>query len=357
MEKDATMNFKLSITDYRKTFTAGIISLAVVVSAFQASAESLLVYTATEADNLKKFQSAFNAEHPDIKINWIRDSTGVITAKLLAEKDNPVADVIWNIAATSVLRAAELGMLHPYSPKGVEKLDPRFVDKSANPSWTGTYAWVAAVCFNTVLAKQHNLPTPSSWADLIKPVYKGHIGMPNPASSGTGFLDVSSWIQLMGEEKAWNFMDALHKNVGFYTHSGSKTCKQAAAGEYAIGISWPHRGAKLKAKGAPIEIIIPKEGIGWEANAVAIIKGTKKLDAAKTLVDWAISSNAMKVYAKNYSVVAMPGMAVPKKDYPTQQILDGMIDNDFVWAANNRAAILKEWISRYDSKSEPKKKK
>ena len=99
--------------------------------------------------------------------------------------------------------------------------------------------------------------------------------MPNPVSSGTGFLDVSSWIQIRGEEKAWEYMDKLHQNVAVYTHLGSKPCQQAASGEYTIGISWPFRGAKLKGKGAPIDIIVPEEGIGWEMQAGASMTGAR----------------------------------------------------------------------------------
>ena len=98
-----------------------------------AVAEELTVYTAIEADDLTKYAERFNQDHPDIKINWVRDSTGVITAKLLAEKDNPQADVVWGLAATSLLLLKGEGMLEPYAPKGVEKLDPRFVD-SAEPA-------------------------------------------------------------------------------------------------------------------------------------------------------------------------------------------------------------------------------
>ncbi|NIP96168.1 MAG: putative 2-aminoethylphosphonate ABC transporter substrate-binding protein, partial [Akkermansiaceae bacterium] len=74
------------------------------------------------------------------------------------------------------------------------------------------------------------------------PVYKGHVVMPNPASSGTGFLDVSSWMQIWDEQRAWDYMDKLHENISTYTHSGSKPCKLAAAGETTVGVSWPFRG-------------------------------------------------------------------------------------------------------------------
>ncbi len=319
----------------------------------KALAAELTVYTAVEAEDLKKYAARFNEDYPNIKINWVRDSTGIVTAKLLAEKNNPQADVIWGLAATSLLLFKGEGMLEAYAPKGLDKLDPKFRDKSDPPSWVGMDAWVASICYNTVEAGKANLPMPTSWKDLLDPVYKGQIIMPNPNSSGTGFLDVSSWLQLFGEDEGWKYMDALHKNISRYTHSGSKPCKLAASGETAIGISFAFRGAKSKAAGAPLEIIIPSEGIGWDMEATAIVKGTKKMDMAKTLVDWSVSKKANEMYNEGYAVVAMPGIAKPVEFFPPN-VAEKMIDNDFEWAASNRGRILKEWQKRYDSKSEPK---
>jgi len=238
-----------------------------IVSLSAAHATDLTVYTAVEAEDLTRYAEEFNKSHPDININWVRDSTGIITAKLLAEKDNPQADVIWGLAATSLLLMKSEDMLEPYAPKGVEELDPKFVDKSSPPTWTGMDAWVASVCYNTVEAEKAGLTPPTSWKDLTKPEYEGHVIMPNPNSSGTGFLDVSSWLQMFGEEEGWAYMDALHTNIARYTHSGSKPCKLAAAGEIPIGVSFAFRGAKSKADGAPLEIIVPSEGVGWDMEA------------------------------------------------------------------------------------------
>ncbi len=327
---------------------------ASLLAATVAKAEvELTVYTAVEAEDLKRYAETFNQDHPDIKINWVRDSTGIITAKLLAEKNNPQADVVWGLAATSLLLLKTEGMLEAYAPKGVEKLDPKFVDKSNPPAWVGMDAWVASVCFNTVEAGKLGLPAPKTWKDLTKPVYAGHVIMPNPNSSGTGFLDVSSWLQMFGEKDGWAYMDGLHQNIARYTHSGSKPCKMAAAGEIPIGISFAFRGAKSKAEGAPIDIIVPDEGVGWDMEATAIVAGTAKLEAAKTLVDWSITKKANEMYNTGYAVVAMPGVAKPVKFFP-ENLIEKMIDNDFEWAANNRKAILEEWQKRYDSKSEPK---
>jgi iron(III) transport system substrate-binding protein len=336
----------------KKTLVTTLAASLLAASAATAETE-LTVYTAVEAEDLERYAAAFNAHHPDITINWVRDSTGIITAKLLAERDNPQADVVWGLAATSLLLLKSEGMLEAYAPEGVGDLDPKFVDAGETPSWVGMDAWVASVCYNTVEAEANGLTPPTSWQDLTDPMYEGHIIMPNPNSSGTGFLDVSSWLQMFGEDGGWEYMDALHENIARYTHSGSKPCKLAASGEIPIGVSFAFRGAKSKAAGAPLEIIVPTEGVGWDMEATAIVGGTANLEAAQTLVDFTITREAMEMYNVGYAVVAMPGVAKPVEHFP-EGLLDAMIDNDFEFAANNRAEILAEWQSRYDGKSEEK---
>ena len=169
--------------------------------------------------------------------------------------------------------------------------------------------WASAFCVNTVESSKKNLPEPASWADLTEPLYQGQIVMPNPASSGTGFLMVSAWLQLFGWDEGWKYMDELHKNIAAYTHSGSKPCRQAAAGEYAIGLWFEYRANKTKKGGAPISIVLPKEGLGWDMEAIGIMKTTKESEAAKKLADWAATAEANKLYAENFAVVALPGIA------------------------------------------------
>ncbi len=332
-----------------------VAATATVLGAQQAKAKTdLLVYTAVEADELKKFKKAFEGDYLDVNIKWVRDSTGIITSKLLAEKDNPKADIVWGVAATSLLLLSNYDYFQGYAPKGLDKLSKKYYD-TTNPAplWVGQRAWIASICFNTVEGEKYKLPVPTSWDDLTKPVYKGHVIMPNPNSSGTGFLDVSSWIQLKGEDAAWKYMDALHENIARYTHSGSKPCKLAAKGEIPIGVSFAYRGAKSKNAGAPLEVIAPSEGVGWDLESFGIVKNTKNLKAAQALADWSVSKKAQEIYNEEYAVVAMPGIAKPVKNFPPG-IEDKMIKNDFKWAASNRIRILDEWRKRYDGKSEPK---
>ena len=226
-------------------------------------------------------------------------------------------------------------------------------DTTAPYTWTGMDAYLGVVCFNTVEAGKAKIAAPRSWKDLIKPEYKGKLVMPHPASSGTGYLTVAAWLQLMGEAEAWKFMDALHQNMAVYTHSGSAPCVQAAKGERVAGISFDMRAAREKAGGAPIEIISPAEGIGWDMEAFAIVKGTKNADAAKKVADWAVTKAANELYSKYYAVVAHPEVKNIPKNYPPDA--EGrMAKVDFQKMADDRARVLAEWSKRYESKAAPK---
>ncbi|OLN24654.1 Ferric iron ABC transporter, iron-binding protein [Desulfovibrio sp. DV] len=327
---------------------------AVLILAANALAAEILVYTALEDDQIPRYMKSFKEKHPDIDVKFVRDSTGIVTARLLAEKDNPQADVVWGLSAVSLMQFKAAGLLEPYTPADGGKVLASFKDAGTPPVWYGIDAWMTGFCVNTVELKNRNLPLPESFADLIKPEYKGQVTMPNPASSGTGFLTVSAILQLMGEEKGWAYLDKLNDNISSYTHSGSKPCKLAGTGESTIGISFGYRGLQQKKKGEPIETVFPKEGSGWDLEANALVKKAAIKPEAKTFLDWAVSPEAMQEYAQSFAVTGYPtGTPIPE-GYPAEPTKQ-MIKNDFDWAAKNRDAILAEWTKRYDGKSEPKK--
>ena len=313
----------------------------------------LTVYTALETDQLKAYQEGFNKANPDIEIVWVRDSTGVVTSKLLAEKANPKADVVMGLAATSMAIFEAEGMLVPYAPAGLAKIAPQYRDSKNPPAWVGMDVWGATICFNTAEAAKKNIPKPETWKDLTKPVYKGQVVMPHPASSGTGFLDVTAWLQIYGEAEGWKYMDALHENVAQYMHSGSRPCATAANGEFVVGISFEYRANREKAQGKPVDLVFPKEGLGWDLEATGIHKGTKNMAAAQKLADWSASEQAMALYAKNFAIVAIPSMNQPLPNVPADYGTK-LVKNDFSWAAKNRDRILAEWSKRYESKAAPK---
>jgi iron(III) transport system substrate-binding protein len=113
------------------------------------SKQRLIVYTAAEADQIPAYAAAFKRAHPEIDLVWVRDSTGIVTAKLLAEKKAPQADVVFALAATSMMLLEDQGLLAAYTSKKADRLDPRFRDPSHPAHWAGEDLWSAVVCVNT----------------------------------------------------------------------------------------------------------------------------------------------------------------------------------------------------------------
>ncbi len=310
----------------------------------------VVIYTAKENEEIEEFIPVAEAAMPDLELEVLRLSTGDLTARLLAEKDNPQADLIWGTAATSMIIFKNEGMLEPYAPEGLDAILPTFRDPDTPPSWVGVDAYLTAFCYNTVVAEEHGLPMPASWEDLLDPVYEGHLVMPNPASSGTGFMFVSSILQGLGEDAGWAYLSELDKNMAIYTKSGSKPCKLAGAGEFAIGISFAFVGARLKREGAPIEFVLPADGAGYEVEANGLMKGAANPEGAKRFLDWAISDEALGLYAKYFAVVAKPGFPVPE-GMPADTA-DRLFPMNFQWSSDNRDSLLEEWTTRFAAKTE-----
>lgn len=323
-------------------------------SAQKADSGEITVYTALEDEQVSDYLAKFNETYPDITVNVIRESTGIITAKLIAEKDNPQADLVWGTAASSMMVLDDMGALEPYEPEGCDRILPQFKSDKEVPTWVGIDAWETAFVVNTEELKKLGMEPEEikSYEDLLDPRLKGQIVMSNPNSSGTGFLTVSAILQLKGKdsEAGWDYLDQLHENIAQYVHSGSKPAKMAASGECAVGISFGYAGISQRDKGAPVEVIFPEEGSGWDLEANALMKKEEINPAAYTFLDWAISDEAMDLYRVNYPIVTVENTGT-YEGYDSNP-LDQLIDNDFSWTAENRENILNEWMEKYDSKSE-----
>lgn len=316
------------------------------------------VYTTFEDDILKDYLEGFKKKYPDVKVNITRDSTGIITSKILAEKDNPKADVVWGVSAVSLLSLSNENIFEPYSPEGVDKILPQFKDSASPTKWVGVNAWETAFIINKEVLKSKGINTiPKSFEELLDPKYKGLIAMSNPVSSGTGLLTVNAILQLKGEEKGWEYLNKLNDNVSAYLHSGSQPAKMTATGEYGIGVSFGYRCIKsAKEVGSDIaEVVFPTEGSGWDMEANALVKKEGMKDISKKFLDWAISDEAMAKYAKNYAILATDMKGNIPEGYAKNPLDQLIKDNDFNWAAENRENVLEKWTKKFDGKSAPKK--
>ena len=316
----------------------------------------LVIYTVLSDAQIKAYMPIYQMENPGVKVKVERASTWELVKKILAEKETPRADIIWGLAATAVLRLQAEGMLEPYVPDaaGLQRLslvNTRMRDKATPPEWIGHDVWMAALCVNTAKMEELGLPIPTTWQDLTDPIYRGYLIMSNPNSSGTGFLAISAWLQQMGEEKGWEYMDALHKNILLYTDSGRQPCTLAADGKIPIGIAFGSAAVDERKRGLPVIGVYPEEGSGWEIETISLVKKETVKPEAVKFVTWAIGDSAMKAYAKFYPLTSIKTDVITPADY-IQDPVSQLIPNRFLWASANYDRIVNEWIRRYESKAQ-----
>jgi iron(III) transport system substrate-binding protein len=322
-------------------FASTVLTLALSAPAW---AGEITVYTSLEEDDAKVYLEAFNKAVPDVKVNMLRLSTGDLGARMLAEKSNPRHDIIWGWAVTNMVDPRILEMLEPYSPPGVDKVNQQFRDPQGR--WFATTGYLAALCVNTEVLKSKNLPMPTSWQDLLNPVYKDQLIMPNPASSGTGYLQVSSLLQMKGEEEGWKFLHELDKNMGQYIKSGSKPCKLTRVGEYAVGASFAFVGVKSIQEGYPIKVVIPSEGAGYEIEVSGLMNSSTNKADARQFLNWLLTPEAARLYGERAAMSSVPGSVqsedARKAGLPAD-ISTVLYKMDFDWSAENKDRILKRW--------------
>lgn len=309
-----------------------------------AHAGAITVYTALEEDEIAAYLKAANAAMPDVKVNVLRLSTGDLGARLIAEAANPQQDLIWGFAVSNMLDPRLQNLLEPYAAKGSDALPAQY--KGADNKWFAATGYVAAFCVNTDRLKSKNLPMPTSWEDLAKPVYKGEIVIPSPAASGTGYLQIVALLQGLGQDKGWALLKDLDKNVAQYTPSGSRPCKMARAGEYAIGVSFAFPAMQSIEEGYPVKMVIPKQWVGYELEASGLMKTAKNPADAKRFLDWTLTPQAGALYSQYKELVTLPGAAPNKAAEAAglpKDLTTVLYPVNFQTSAAERDATIKTW--------------
>jgi iron(III) transport system substrate-binding protein len=233
------------------------------------------------------------------KINISMKGSGEALAQLIAEKDNPKTDIWFGGTGDPHLQAAEQGLSLEYKSPSLPQLHPWAQQQAQQAGFktVGIYSGPLGFGYNPELLAKKKLPVPQSWADLLKAEYKGDIQVANPGSSGTAYTMVATLVQLMGEDKAFDYLKRLHKNISQYTRSGTGPIKAVARGETAVSISFVHDGPGEKMNGFPVETVTPSEGTGAEIGSMSIIKGARNLEAAKKFYEWALTPAAQEMAA------------------------------------------------------------
>ncbi|NLJ45185.1 MAG: ABC transporter substrate-binding protein [Treponema sp.] len=332
----------------KRMFAAAAILLAAV--SFAAAQGSLSVYTTLEEPLAKALLEKFEAE-TGIKTSFVRLSGGEAIARMEAEAANPQASIWLGGVGLDHITAKDKGLTTPYKSRYAGKTAAEFKDKDGY--WIGLYVGPLTFVTNTKRAAELGLTPPKSWADLLKPEYKGQIRMANPNTSGTAYNVITTlrYVYKGDEDKVFDYLKKLDANIDQYTRSGSAPGKSVAIGEIPIAIGYAHDQVKLKVEGAPVVINAPSEGTGYELASMSLIKGGKDAVNAKKLYDWVLSSkSAQDLFVKWYLVLVASGAPSHPDALSIKQIKT--VKQDLLWDGNkdNRARLLKRWTDEIGSK-------
>lgn len=256
---------------------------------------NLVVYCANVEDWCRVMVTAFERK-TGIKVAMTRKSSGEVYAQLKAEATNPKADLWWGGTGDPHVQAAEEGLTLEYKSPNLGELHDWAVAqwKRTRSRSVGVFAGAMGIGFNTRLLADKKIPEPRCWADLLDPRLKDEVQMADPNSAGTAYNALATIVQLMGEDKAFDYLKKLHRNVNQYTKSGAAPAKALSLGETAVAINFQHDLVPYVLQGAPMRIVSPCEGTGYEVGSMSIVKGARNLREAQAWYDWALTREAQE---------------------------------------------------------------
>jgi iron(III) transport system substrate-binding protein len=306
------------------------------------AADEVVVYSSVDEENAKKLLDAFT-KATGVQVRFTFLSSGPAVARLEAEKGNPRADVWFGAPSENHVAAKEKGLTQPYVSPNAKDLAAHFRDKDGY--WTSFYMNPLGLGVNTKVLKERGIPIPVSWEDLLRPELRNQIQMPSPQTSGTGYNMVAALVQTWGEDRAFEYLKKLHPNIQTYTQSGTAPSKAAAIGQAAIGIQFTPAFLQLADEGYPLQLVFPKEGVGFEAPAISIVKGAPHADAAKKLVDWFLTPDGQNTItdAKTYFFPVSSKARLAKGLPPFDQI--PILPYDAVRAGQDKKRLVDRWIN------------
>ncbi len=330
-----------------RNWLANIAAALALAAPLTAAAEGeLVVYCTVQEEWCRPMVAAFE-KATGIKVLMSRKSSGEFYAQLKAEAASPRGDIWWGGTGDPHLQAAEEGLTEAYKSPKLAELQDWAVRQAEQSKYrtVGVYAGALGYSYNTEQLKKKNIPEPKCWSDLIKPQFKDEIQVANPNSSGTSYTMLATLVQLMGEDKAFDYLKALHKNVNQYTKSGAAPARAAATGESMVGITFQHDAVTQAVNGAPIKIVSPCEGTGYEIGSMSIIKGAKNMENAKKWYEWALTPEAQGIGgpAKAYQVPSNRNAAAPPQAPKFSEIK--LINYDFAkyGSSAERTRLLTKW--------------
>ncbi|WP_377297827.1 ABC transporter substrate-binding protein [Rhizobium sp. SGZ-381] len=288
-----------------KMFVSAVSALvALGALAVSANAADLVIYTSQPNEDAQATVDGFKAANPGVDVQWVRDGTTKIMAKLMSEIEagNPVADVLLIADTVTLERLKQDKRLMAYTSPEAKAYDASLYD--ADGYYYSTKLITTGIMYNTQASMK-----PTSWKDLAKPDAKGLVAMPSPLTSGAALIHAQTLVE--NQALGWDYYRALKDNGAIAAGGNGAVLKSVASGEKAYGVVVDYMPIREKAKGAPVEFVFPSEGVSAVTEPVAILSATKHADAAKKFVDYVLSEKGQEGFLKLGYIPARNGMALP----------------------------------------------
>jgi iron(III) transport system substrate-binding protein len=266
--------------------------------------DSVWIYASIYKEVIAELDAALKETHPDITISWYQSGSENVAARLNAElaSGGSKADLIMTSDPFWFEELKHEGHLLPYeSPLGsllpAHYRDPDFY-------FVINRIPVGVIAYETTSISRTDAPT--NWEDLTLPRWKGKLCMPSPLESGTALTFISQLVRLKG----WSYFAALKKNQLLSSGGNSAVIQKIETKERPIGIVLLENVLQAKKRGAPIEIVYPKDGVILVPSPIAILKTTKHLKKSQTVYDFFLSEEAQKIFLKaNVYAPLLPAQA------------------------------------------------
>jgi iron(III) transport system substrate-binding protein len=282
-----------------------------------------------------------------IQTEFVRLSSGAALARVRAEKGSPTFDVWFGGSGDSHWVAQAEGLLEFVRPKAWGELRPQLT-KAVDGHYIPLYSGLHGFGVNEKLLGEKGLPVPDTWKALGDPKYKGLVAMPNPNTSGTGYVMMATIVQIYGEEPGFELLKAIHRNVAQYTRSGGDPSLLAGRGEVAIGVSFANDVVERARKAFPVKFVAPKDGTGYEIGALSLVTGAPNRASALRLIDWALDPESQKLGPQNGEVsIQSNGRSVIDPDVPRFEAVS-VVSYDFAKYGTPavRDALIKRWTEQ-----------
>lgn len=302
------------------------------------SKEKVLIYTSIEDYVLEDLQQCLNEKFPDYNIVIEYMSTGDHAAKLMTEGKNTECDITYDLEYPYLSKLDSKNLLA--NLKDITDISVFTDDASLSECYIPHCRNGGAIILNTELLKEKNLPEPTSYADLLDSKYKGLISMPNPKSSGTGYMFLLSLVNSMGEDKAFEYFDKLSENVFQFTSSGSGPVNALLQGEAAIGLGMTSNAVeKINQENAPLKILFFEEGSPYSMYGQAIIEGKQKRNCVKQVFKYMAEEYSVRYCEKFVPEQIFKDKTFEVENYPTNIKYADMSNN----TPEEKERLLAKW--------------